>query len=225
MRGGSTPTPPSPYYPVGADCVLYLDFGDGLESAVDHSIYGNDGTVYGATFGTYGLTFDGIDDIVVIEDNDEMDIGTGSFSWWFWINYTSGAGVTRLTGSDYGSGLWYYGVRADGYNTIYDDAWTPYYGTGTYVGAAEEWHLMGYVVDRVAQKYYRGIDGVWLESSLSITTESSITATNIGIGGIPMAPTNTPYNGIVGQTIWWNVFKSQTIFTDYYSFTKARYGL
>jgi len=211
------------YYPVGSDCVLYHAYWDG--TAVDHSSYGNDGTVYGASFGTYGLTFDGTDDIVVVANNSEMDVGTGSFSWLFWINYTAGQGATRLVGCDYGSGLWFYAVRADGYNQIYDDAWGSYYLTGTTIGAAGEWHLMGYGVDRIAQKYYRGIDGVWLESSLSNTTESSITAADIGIGGIPMAPTNGPYNGVLGETIWWNVFKSQTVFTDYYNFTKARYGL
>lgn len=37
-----------PYYPVGSDCHLYHAYWDG--TAIDHSSYGNDGIVNGASW-------------------------------------------------------------------------------------------------------------------------------------------------------------------------------
>ncbi len=66
------------YYRVGSDCVLYHAYWDG--TAKDHSIYGNDGTVYGAVYqGGEGLYFDGTDDYVDCGAGSSLDI-TGNFS-------------------------------------------------------------------------------------------------------------------------------------------------
>jgi len=73
-----------------SDEVLVLHFDEGSGTvAKDESGYGNDGTIYGATWvdGKYGkaLSFDGKEDYVIVENDASLNFGTGSFSVSVWV--------------------------------------------------------------------------------------------------------------------------------------------
>lgn len=83
------PTPPS--YP-DPTLVLYLPFNEGNgDTTYDNSSYGNNGTIYGATWvdGKLGkaLSFDG-DDYILIPDSDSLDL-TEAFTILAWVNRSS----------------------------------------------------------------------------------------------------------------------------------------
>jgi len=66
--------------------------GENSTKAVDISKYGNNGTIYGATWttGKFGsaLEFDGVDDYVDCGSDSSLTFGTSDFSWegWFYLN-------------------------------------------------------------------------------------------------------------------------------------------
>ena len=72
----------------GEVLVLHFDEGSGT-IARDSSGYGNDGTIYGATWvdGKYGkaLWFDGVDDYVTVGNDATLNFGTNSFSASVWV--------------------------------------------------------------------------------------------------------------------------------------------
>lgn len=70
--------------------VLFLRFDEGVGGTVaDYSLYGNDGTVYEATwtsgYSGYGLDFDGQDDYVVVADSPSLHIAS-DVSVEAWVN-------------------------------------------------------------------------------------------------------------------------------------------
>ena len=219
------------YVKVGSDCVLYHAYWDG--TAKDHSLYANDGTVVGAGFVEGGLQFDGTDDGVNIVDNSEMDIGTGSWTWLFWIKPTTTTAIQRIVGSNYGAGIWFYSVNlaADGTyirGTVYNDAWGPHYQAvdlNVFNFFDGDSHMIGYVCDRVTPKVWFIVDNVWYETiSMEGTTAGSIATTTVGFSGIASDHTNGPYKGIIHESIWFNSLKDSDDVTDYYDFTSSRYA-
>ena len=84
------------YWPVPSDCVLYLEGQQDAYSATirDLSGNGNHGTIAGATWarnsqGLWGLSFDGVDDVVSCGTPASLNALTGNMYIEAWINSTS----------------------------------------------------------------------------------------------------------------------------------------
>jgi hypothetical protein len=200
----------SPYYPVGPECLIYLDFGDGLESALDHSIYGNDATLFGPAFGPLGLTFDDIDDYLT---HPLVDIGTGAATVVLWIYFNSDATRRYPT----------YNLATNGYffNIVWPGDW--YFGwSGGFLRfvktiTPDNWYCL--ILTRSADSNAM-LSVNLVDAAGSPTQTLSRYLSRMGAGH----PTY-PLNGIIGQflalTTEWHLPKR----TDYFNFTKGRYSL
>jgi hypothetical protein len=152
-----------PVYPSDDGLVLYLPFSEGTGTiAHDKSPYGNDGTIYGATWtnGKYGkaLSFDGVDDYV---DTADIDLDYVTVSAWInvstyqtnwrvivskgWISYSFGS-VYLISIEDKGLS---FGVRTSGGSTLSATTWVvPILNTwvhvvGTYDGSTVKLYVNG----------------------------------------------------------------------------------
>lgn len=218
----------SPYFPIEADCNLYHDYV--LGDAKDHSIYGNDGTVVGGTFGEFGLTYDGIDNIVTVPYDASLVIGTGDFTFLFWMKPTS-AGLARVMASLWNPGDAFYQINQSGGNlncAINVCGVDAYYDiAGDFADLQDgEFHCFAYRIDRdhdgtEALYYDKGVFG--LPTGYKNTTNSlALGNAPLGIGGYPADPTNAPYKGIIGATLFFNKWKTTNELDDIYNFLKAR---
>lgn len=211
----------SPYYPVGADCLLYHAYWDG--TAVDHSSYGNDGTVVGgATFVDNGLSFDGVDGQVSIANYAALSPRTGDWTAHFWINNTSWpAGSCILYGytSNPSHGYLYRGV---GYlSSLFVGSTVNIYNVNGGYPAAGVWLLSTYVMDRdVGAHIY--LNGVWDRTEGNLEGYD-ILFTQLSFGvGIYFAYF---WAGIIGEALIFNDAQNVTQIANYYNATKSRYGL
>jgi len=114
------------YPDIDNHAVLLLNFDQGIsngsannETVYDMSVYGNDGTVYGAnwTVGRVGqaLSFDGDGDYVDCGKDESLDMGSGDFTITAWIKLTAD-GINTIAGkkgSNYG--------KSPGYMLTVDD--------------------------------------------------------------------------------------------------------
>jgi len=94
---------------LGAYAVGIWSFDEGSGNAAnDGSGYGNNGTIYGASWtddtphkvvgagaGKYALSFDGVDDYVEVPDNSVFNFGTGDFTIEVWAKPNALAGDYR----------------------------------------------------------------------------------------------------------------------------------
>jgi hypothetical protein len=197
------------YIKVGSDCILYHAYWDG--TAVDHSSYGNDGTVVGATFIENGLSFDGSDDKVT---HTPINLGK-NLSAYFWAYPTAvnDAYVWAAHPTD----------NKDYILAIITNEF--YYSCGPYVGPVaagtilNQWHF--FCVRRVGTtvQFYKDCVQLGIDQTLSEDNEHLIgTIGAYGTGSIP-------YKGYFGQILYFNATQSTTNQTDFYNATKARYGL
>jgi len=229
----------SSYYPVGADCVLYHAYWDG--TGTDHSIYGNDATLTGGSFGELGASLDGIDDIITVVHADSMDFGTSDFTLAMWVNYTNTIGhgndqnfmsIWGQTPGWSGIGLKILGI--DGgfdrpHSYTYLNAAYPYsvYENPGTVVESNKWLFMAYIIDRDVGGYFY-CNGNMLVGPLGTTdVVNSFTSNHqIRIGG-----GNTAWDGpalmsgTIGEDYAFNTAKSEAQLDDIYNATKARYGL
>ncbi len=225
---------PSPYYPIGSDCVLYHAYWDG--TAIDHSTSGNDGTVIGAAFDTDGLHFDGNDDTVRLTPASSLYPGTGDFTFIFWVK-------GNLDVASYCRFFWFgqyattWSVEITTYNypgepnlrtalvVIAPDA-TQYYVqlvNDSLWQYSNAWYSIAWVIDRdLGSIFYRngvaiaGPGGTLDEAdSIANMTPMYIASNNGG----------ECYKGVIGETLFHNVAKTDTQLLSYHNATKSRYGL
>ncbi len=146
--------------PPDQSIVLWLPMNEGNGTvAYDLSDYGNNGTIHGATWvvenGHNVLTFDGVDDYVVVANDSSLDI-TGDLTIEFWSKYVSGSQNYRVISKPMDSGDSSWGIvfyHGDGgamtwyYNNKYArDSATPTAGTwyhfvGVFDSSASELRL------------------------------------------------------------------------------------
>jgi len=86
-------------------------FDEGSGSiATDSSQYGNDGTVYGATWvdGKYGkaLSFNGVDNYVNVAHSDSVNVGLGSYTVTFWMKTTDFSVLRNILDKRRNAGIW-----------------------------------------------------------------------------------------------------------------------
>ena len=82
------------YNPLPGGCVLYLPlWSPGLNGPVFKTpdSFGHTVTVTGATLGPLGRTLDGLDDVLIVSDQDALDIGTSDFTLIQWVKLLAGA--------------------------------------------------------------------------------------------------------------------------------------
>jgi hypothetical protein len=100
---------------------------NGGDYAYDSSLYANIGVLYGdapwvtglrtSSGFSYGLSFDGEDDYVVVDDDSILDFGTGSFTfsaWIKWGGWVSGDYNRIIQKSNYPSQWWCIDIASDG---------------------------------------------------------------------------------------------------------------
>ena len=213
----------SPYYPVGADCVLYHAYWDG--TAVDHSLGGNDGNVVTPLFGTYGLTFNGTSDRVWMPAADSLDVGVGDFTIMTFVKVANDV-TGRIVASDYGAGLWFhYLYAANGVCVIrwFDENWLGYY-TNSVVGAFDgSWKHIAAITDRDVGSRI-AVNGAWSGNWDGATTTASIITNRVSFGDIP-DNANNPLKFEMGEMLFFNTAKDLTAIQDHYNTCKSRYGL
>ena len=229
------------YYAVDSNCVLYHAYWD--STATDHSSYGNNGTVVGATFVENGLYFI-TDDYVSCDDSASLDIGTaGIFTIFVWRKYVGGGGAT--------SQAWF-GKGGDGayapYVASFTRADTVQYFLGSQAGDA--WDT------NIAKEDSTKEDGNWyLLTIRSNGTNSATMHLNTTLRETDTSPANAFYDNagplIIGaacgaspgytvarwlyaayigeilifKTDLGNVATPGSDANNFYNSTKARYGL
>lgn len=213
----------SGYYEVGSDCVLYHAYWDG--TATDHSTYGNDGTVIGATFVENGLSFDGSDDYVMCPNDMWEDRAYNDMTIIIWAN--NGVAGNRYMLRKYstaqelavapyaGTLYWDFGDQSNGRLTKAMDvgwygAWKMFSFTSHYDGANNSQEIR---VNDVSQSSDA--------TAVSWTpTYEGLMTTIIGASGA----STLPWLGIMGEVY---IFESilTTEITNIFNATKARYGV
>lgn len=203
-------------YPVGSDCLLYHDYG--LGDAVDHSIYGNDGTVVGATFVENGLQFDGIDNRVTITPTGVIRVH--SIYLWMYRD-SSKAGNAQVAIGYNGAQYYFYGpYDVPPEKMLFN---TPYSGFATTV-PVNQWCLFVRTCDGdqnpISCSYYENavaIDSPQTNPNILDPQFDSIGAyNNAGSAG---------HKGFIGEVLIFNTVKSSDDITAYFNATKARYGV
>ena len=208
------------YVKVGSDCVLYHAYWDG--TAIDHSIYGHDGTVVGGGYVENGVHLDGVDDYIDCTNLTEIDginkmtifewayntrdsanevhiIRDGSF---YLTNYLGGPFITFYR---YSGGAIYNKV-----GTMPEDAWQLY--TIVYDGTQPSGSMITIYLNNVDQSF------ALASGSDAITLGDGSGSLFIGcyLGNILNAHIT------VGEFL---IFTDVVDRTAYYNATKARYGL
>jgi hypothetical protein len=216
--------PPSPYYPVGPDCVLYHAYWDG--TAVDHSLAGNNGTNNGGSFVTNGITLDGTADQTVTFTNaaGQLDPMSG-FTFFMWFNRTSTDNLRVLILDDNSNGFELNELE------VALHTWTRYYpfmisGTLTeeHDSSLGMWHAVAFGLDGLTDpNMYSSINGVsWdLRGTGSGTFSLAHNSNRYHVGNV------SPYgfSGTVGELLIFNTFKDLAYIANLFNATKGRYGL
>jgi len=227
-------TCPTSYYPVGEDCLLYHAYWDG--TATDHSSYGNDGTVTGATFVENGLSFDGTDDDVVTPNGLNGFVGDGlgrinDMTIIAWVKVTAEKTDTRTllcqlncTGKldiimPYSSTFyWDCGSFTDGRLSVaYDDSWLNAWKMFSVTSTVTP---PGYVVG--AQEIRVNDVSVASDSNATYFEPGSDAARHIVIGS--WTDGSLDWKGIIGELYIFDSLLTTEI-TNIYNATKSRYGL
>ncbi len=213
VRGGA-------YYPVGADCVLYHDYGDGLESAVDHSIYGNNGTVYGATFVENGLSFDGTDDYVNVAYTAEQNI-TGDLTIEGWVLFDGAMTYGVIIDRYYLTSWGIYGV-AKNLSLYYSG--TEFLTTGSPIVNYGAWYHIAVVVKKSTTEAWWYVNGV--ENRYINTFNPTVTGNtnDTKFGKMLGQEVLYFYSGDIGEKRVYNTPKTAVQIIDVCNFTKARYA-
>jgi len=216
----------SPYYPVGADCVLYHAYWDG--TALDQSESENDGNVVGGTFGikdgASALLVDGINDLVQI--TQITHIAPFTITAWIWEDSTVGGNFQVVAG---GHSVYYFGYQA-AVDHCYNN---PYGITGTFTRADSalynKWSNWTFTYDNslphgscIARGYLNGVEAV---DSPKTNCGSNSYYDIDTICGYHQADTSLTLKGAIGEVLIFNLVKSQAEITAYINATKARYGL
>jgi len=227
----------NPYYPVGSDCVLYHAYWDG--SAVDHSIQGNNGTLYGTSFIPTGLSFDGTNDYELAPTNgwigviatdywvkhgpgNILDDGGAPTTVWQWGQYSDGALVAEDTG---GTG-WFPYIRTPlgGYRYC-RDVISNYANCGA-------WHHIAFSYDAGSDTFLMFVDEAPILSTGQGGTGNPFSAAAlqgklISFGAYRYAD-GGPYGlckCIIGEIRFWTSAIDSTKASSIFNATKTRYSV
>jgi hypothetical protein len=224
------------YYPVNSDCVLYHAYWDGTTN--DYSSYGQNSTVYGATFVENGLSFDGIDDHVIVDPDSTFQY-TGAFTWDGYVKVdTTITGNAVWVGFGWGElkkrkTILYFNFAENRMETITDarDASSlACYDRSKYLKKGE-WHHFAYIYNRLgngkAELYIDTINADTSNATLTdLLEELPGQPIEVGVWRVDNAPTYTAwFKGIIGELRLWTTAISLAQLSDIFNSTKSRYGL
>ena len=190
-----------------SDEVLVLHFDEGSGTiARDSSGYGNDGTIYGATWvdGKYGeaLSFDGIDDYIEVPDSDSLDI-TDAITIEAWVKPSPGDYRTIVSKGYLES----YALRIArdsepimAFFTL--DPNNPHAIAGTYNNIANNqwWHIAGTYDGNHVRLYINGE----LDDSEAYTGTITTLSTPLRIGKLSGTTKTECFNGIIDEVSIYN---------------------
>jgi len=222
LTGG---VPSAAYYPVDDTCVLYHDYA--LDpTGTDHSIYGNNGAVDGATSGPLGLTFDGIDDVCITPHAASLVFTTFTIEmWWYPIALPLTFG--RMSGK---ATLWSSGFSfCDLYETGTGRHFHCFTGSNwqniPYTYSVSNWYHSVWIWDGTYQRLYINNNQETPVDRTGLVFASSTANLKLGeLLGPGSYPTGDSVNMICGEYRLWNVPLSTAQVGVLYNATKARYG-
>jgi len=212
------------YYPVGADCVLYHAYWDG--TAIDHSSYGNDGTVFGAIFGALGLTFDGNDDYISIPADSSLNWEAGGdYSRFYWVNFhvNTVQRIDSLLDSD-GHGLYGTVESAVQIQTAFYNGAYPYTQVYNGFNPLGGWQLIGFEVDSDVGAAI-SINGVLVTGWAGVISAEGSIAFRMRIGEGGSGWETVRIHADIGDAHWFKSILTNAQRMTLYNATKARYGL
>ena len=221
---GPAPVYVNPYYTVGADCVLYHAYWDG--TATDHSSYGHDGSITGATFAEGGLHFDGTDDHMVTPDITETaSIAHWSMYYWEYYVANSGDDVVFVTNAAARTGMWHWGTDfyylGAGYGTINPVDPPEVSPTGS-------WFLRQIVYDGTLTStnrlkvYWNGVQKTLTFPMDDIPATMPASTAEWVFGGY-LDHTSYMTHCVLGEILMFT--STRTDMVDYFNATKVRYGV
>ena len=174
--------------------VAYWKFDEGSGTVAHDSVGANHGTIYGATWTTGvisgALFFDGIDNIVIVQDSDDWDFGTGDFSVIFWSK------ITDLTDGRFFTiaGL----TSAYVNDAIFDEIYA--FGLGPFIwDSNNDWHHFAFVRSGTDLTLY--VDAVNRGTKTSSTDFTGATCFQIGFG--PWGIGNGYHDGYIDEMAVW----------------------
>lgn len=209
---------PDPYYPVGADCVLYHAYWDG--TAIDHSPALNDGTlVGGATSGVSGVILDGSTGRVTLA-SDIGGAGNYTYTVIMWFNRSSLKGGDSQVPLGHDSDSYSFYIRNAGYEEFnwYGSSWS--FACGD---AADQWECSIITVEHATLQA-----NLYFNSVITVDSPKAKAAGTYGIFGVVgsyAAGASYTFMGTIGEILIFNTVWNQAKVTDYFNATKARYGL
>lgn len=226
----------SPYYTVSSDCVLYHAYWDG--TAVDHSSYGNNGTVTSGSYTTTGLTFDGLNTWVEVPATMTPP-GTGDISCVAWINplanLDGAEGMLFAAGSAWNTYVMfntYQGDPGHGYFALVVGNAFKYYAFAANLFPRGAWVMLAYVVDRDNTD---GMPFVYKNGAVVAETWTGVASDNDfnysrpipAIGGYNLLYGTVAghFHGEIGEIYVFNSAKSSAEIAALYNATKSRYGV
>jgi hypothetical protein len=174
--------------------------------AGDSSGYGNNGTVYGATWttGKYGtaLSFNGLSNYVAVPNSQSLQI-TGAITLMAWVKTSDSNKQAVITES--GGYLLYVGTGGDGavYGYLYGT-------TSSWIGGTTNiadglWHLIALTYDpnAGANNFKLYVDGA-LNAQYTVTGSISASTNRIGIGDRPDVGYRDFFNGTIDEARVYN---------------------
>jgi hypothetical protein len=198
-------TPPTAPTTSDTDTVLLLNYANA--GIIDHTMKNNLETegntrISGqqTKFGTGSMYFDGTGDYIQLPFNENLNFGTGSFTWEAWVHPTDISGIDGIYATSGGSG-------GNPKFVVHLNAGTPsvHYGavsslnsytTATSAISADTWTYLAYVRNGTTWTWY--INGVASGTGSETGADLSFTTqpTFVGYGGETYF---TPFNGYIDE--------------------------
>ena len=173
--------------------------------------------------GNYSIHFDGIDDIILIDNDISLNPGLSDFSISFWINTADNSGyiITKSAGGILGN-QWYFIKVTDSkiYYEITDNYTGPNsyaFGTSNQIISDEDWHLICLTFDRDnACTIY--IDGE-VDSSHDISNYNGDISpqTGIELGTASIHSPMDKYSGYIDEFQYWDREISESEVSDLFN--------
>lgn len=208
--------------------VLWLEGNNSDSTWLDRSLYGNNGTVYGATtppaatVSGNGYLFDGVDDYTDHGNPVSLRL-TDKVSIEAWVNATSLVAAYSNLVSKSADYMLYFTTNKISFQVITTGGTTA--GYLNIVNSPATWYHFAAVYNGSGYKIYRnGIAGTILWNSGPYTGAMVATAAVLAIGRVnPVS--GRYYAGIVDTVRVYNRERSDGEILEYYNRTKTRYGL
>jgi len=199
----------------------------GLNGSVFKSVdpYGHICTVTNATWGSQGMTFDGVNDSISCGTSSTFDFTTQNFTLTVWVYPVALEAVTRtlLCRSDVGSEG--YLARLTNEGRIDFLTWAPAEGrsyTAISVVLINTWCQVTFVRNGTAALFYK--NGAVVTNESSGTHNNLVTSAQpLLIGESSVQPSSGDYDGIIGEVSIHNRALSATEILYSYQLTKGRY--